>query len=121
MSAPFPYALRERFHRLIEEGLSARSAASRLKLSAATGVRWAALIRSNGHAQAAPQGRARGFGKLAPYPDFFEALINQDVDITLPELAGALHDAHGVSAHPASIGRYLGKLGFTHKKVTGRE
>ena len=37
MSAPLPLALRTRFKRYIEEGLSGRAAAARLKLSAATG------------------------------------------------------------------------------------
>ena len=36
MSAPFPFALRARFQRDIEEGLSGRAAALRSKLSAAT-------------------------------------------------------------------------------------
>jgi len=40
MSAPSPEALWVRFQQLIEEGLSGRAAALRLKLSPATGVRW---------------------------------------------------------------------------------
>jgi len=40
-------------------------------------------------------------------------LINQDGDMTMPELAGALADATGVRAHPDAIGRFLRKLGFT--------
>ena len=39
MSAPLPDALRARFQQLIEEGLSGRAAALRLKLSPATGAR----------------------------------------------------------------------------------
>lgn len=37
MSAPLPNALRARFQKLVEEGLSGRAAALRLKLSPATG------------------------------------------------------------------------------------
>ena len=40
MSAALPRPLRARFEECIIEGLSGRSAAARLKLSAATGVRW---------------------------------------------------------------------------------
>lgn len=40
----------------------------------------------------------------------------QDGDITLPELAGALEAATGVTAHSASIGWFLRKLGYTYKK-----
>ena len=65
MSAPLPDALRARFQRLIEEGLSGRAAAFRLKLSRATGARWGLAIRRRGHACASPQGRPRGKGKLS--------------------------------------------------------
>lgn len=116
MSAPFPEALRIRFQRLIEGGLSGRAAALRLQLSAATGVRWARQVRTTGRAEIAPQGRPKGQGKLAPYQAFFEELICQDADITLPELAAALEGATSVRAHPASIGKFLGKLGYSYKK-----
>ena len=47
---------------------------------------------------------------------YSKALIDQDGDLTMPELAGALADATGVQAHPDAIGRFLRKLGFTYKK-----
>lgn len=116
MSAPLPMALRARFQQYIEEGLSARAAASRLKLSAATGVRWAQSIRLRGDAKPARQGRPKGHGKLAQHRAFLEELIAQDGYISLLELAAALLAATGVRAHPSSIGRFLRKLGFTYKK-----
>lgn len=116
MSAPLPAALRARFQRLIEEGLSGRAAALRLQLSAATGVRWARQVRQKGHVEIAPQGRPKGQGKLAPHRALLEELVHQDADITLPELAAALEDATEVRAHPASIGKFLGKLGYSYKK-----
>ncbi len=63
MSAPLPAALRTRFQRLIEEGLSGRAAALRLKVSPATGARWAHQERTKGHVEPAPQGPAAGQGK----------------------------------------------------------
>lgn len=116
MSAPLPDALRARFQKLIEEGLSGRAAALRLKLSPATGARWGLAIRHTGQARAARQGRPRGKGKLDPHRSFFAEIIAQDGDITMPELASALHDATGVRAHPNAIGKFLRKLGYTHKK-----
>ena len=116
MSAPLPDALRMRFQRLIEEGLSGRAAALRLKLSPATGARWGLSIRRTGAAHAAPQGRPKGKGKLDPHRGFFAEIIAQDSDITMPELAAALYDATGVRAHPNAIGKFLRKLGYTHKK-----
>jgi len=116
MSAALPMALRARFQEYIEEGLSGRAAAARLKLSAATGVRWLRRMREQGSVAPATQGRPRGHGKLAPHRAFLEELIGQDGDITLPELAGALEAATATIAHPASIGRFLRKLGYTYKK-----
>ncbi len=116
MSAPLPSALRSRFQGLIEEGLSGRAAALRLRLSPATGARWAHAIRTKGHAEASPQGRPRGTGKLAPHAPFFEELIAQDPDITLFELRDALEEAEGVQAHHSSIAALLSRLGFTYKK-----
>jgi len=72
MSAPLPSALRARFQKYIEEGLSGRAAALRLKLSPATGARWARQVRTKGSAEPAPQGPPRGRGKLAPHRAFIE-------------------------------------------------
>jgi len=116
MSASLPLALRARFQRYIEEGLSGRAAALRLKLSPATGARWALAIRRTGRAEAAPQGRPKGKGKLDPHRPFFAEIIAHDGDITMPELSAALFDATRVRAHPNAIGKFLRKLGYTYKK-----
>ena len=92
---PLPPSLRDRFKQYIEEGLSARAAALRLRISPATGVRWAQRIRRGGEASVSVMGRPVGRGKLAPYADFFHELIAQDPDITLFELRDASADAHG--------------------------
>ena len=116
MSAPLPSALRTRFQRYIEEGLSGRAAALRLKLSPATGARWARQVRTKGHAEPAPQGPPRGKGKLAPHQVFLEELVAQDPDITLFEVRDARADAEGVRVHYSSIANLLSRLGFTYKK-----
>jgi transposase len=59
MSAPLLDAQRVRFQRLIEEELSGRAAALRLKLSPATVARWAFSIRRTGQARVVPQGRPK--------------------------------------------------------------
>lgn len=116
MSAPLPSALRARFQKLIEEGLSGRAAALRLKLSPATGARWRRQVHLTGQVDPAPQGRPRGTGKLAPHEAFFMELIAQDPDITLFELRDALADATGLQVQHSAIGHLLKRLGFTHKK-----
>lgn len=116
MSAPLPSALRIRFQNYIEEGLSGRAAARRLKVSPATGARWARQIRTRGDAEPAVQGRPPGSGKLSPHQGFIEELVAQDPDITLCELRDALADAEGLVVHHSSIAKLLTRLGFTYKK-----
>jgi transposase len=116
MPAPLPKELRDRFARLIEEGLTGREASRRLQVSAATGGRWAGQIRACGFARVAPMGRPPGTGKLAAHVRFFQELIEQDPDITLFELRDALADAEGVVVHHSAIAGLLKRLGFTHKK-----
>jgi transposase len=120
MSAPLPSALRGRFQRYIEEGLSGRAAALRLKVSPATGARWVHQITPLGHVEPAPQGPPRGRGKLAPHKAFLEELVAQDPDITLFELRDVLAEAEGVQVHHSSIANLLSRLGFTYKIVAGR-
>ena len=59
MPAALPMALRARFQDYITEGLSGRAAASRLKVSAATGVRWLRKIRERGEIAPEAQGHCQ--------------------------------------------------------------
>ena len=103
MSALLPNALCARFQKLIEEGLSGRAAALRLKLSPATGRDGCLRSRSTGQARSAPQGRAKGKGKFDPHRALFAGIIGKDGDITMPELVATVLDATGVRAHPDAI------------------
>jgi len=76
-------ALRTRFHRYIEEGLSGRAAALRLQRSPATGARWARRVKTIGYTEPTTQGVPRGKGKRAPHQNFLEEPVAQDPDITL--------------------------------------
>ena len=116
MPAPLPSALRGRFQKHIEEGVSGHAAALRLKVSPATDARWARQVRVSGHAVPAPQDPPRGKGRLAPHQAFLEELVGQDPDITLFELRDALAEAEGVRVHHSSIANLLSRLGFTYKK-----
>ena len=62
------------------------------------------------------QGRPPGGGKLAPYAEVLTRWVEEDGDITMPELAAKLEAECGVTAHPASLSRFLIVLGFTVKK-----
>ena len=116
MPAPLSLDLRSRFCRYIEDGLSGREAARRLRISPATGVRLAGKVRRGESLTPAKCGRPAGSGKHGPYRDFLLELVGQDPDITLVELQGALAEAEGVRVHHSAIARALRRLGFTYKK-----
>lgn len=116
MPAPLPIELRDRFASYIADGLSGREAARRMRISAATGGRWARQVRAQGVARKAKMGRPQGTGKLAPFQPFFEELIAQDPDITLFELRDALLMAQSVQVHHSAVAKLLSRLGFTYKK-----
>ena len=111
-----PMALRERFQSLIEESNCARAAARRLKVSAATGVRWAQKIKQTGSIDIQRMGRPKGTGKLAPYDGLLVAWLAQDADMTLTQLKAALFEATGVSASLDARSKALKRLGYRHKK-----
>ena len=116
MPAPLPKELRDRFARLINEGLTGREASRRLQVSAATGGRWALQIRRKGAAPVAQMGRPPGTSKLAAHTGFLRELVAQDPDITLFELRDALAEAEGVTVHHSAVAGLMKRLGFTHKK-----
>ena len=64
----------------------------------------------------APNPRNTGHGRLVPFQDFLVEMVQQDPDITLKELQGALVDAHGVQASLSGIDQVLKRLGYTYKK-----
>lgn len=116
MPAPLSFDLRRRFQRYIEDGLSGREAARRLMISPATGARLAGRVRRGEPLAPRKCGRPAGWGKLGAHRDFLVDLVEQDPDITMPELRDALAEAEGVRVHETSLSRALRRLGFTYKK-----
>jgi transposase len=116
MPAPLSLDLRRRFQLCIEEGLSGREAARRLRISAATGGRLAQKVRRGESLAPAKCGRPPGLGKIGAFRAFLVELVTQDPDITLHELRDALTEAEGVKVHHSAIGRALASLGFSYKK-----
>ncbi len=117
MPAPLSLDLRHRFQRYIEDGLSGREAARRLMISPATGARLAKRVRRGEPLAPRKCGRPSGWGKLGPHRELLRDLVEQDPDITMPELRDApLAEAEGVRVHETSLSRVLRRLGFTYKK-----
>ena len=90
MSKTLSMDLRDRFALAMSLGMSAAAAGRKLLISRATAARWGKRIRDGQGLVPGRRGRNSGWGKLAPYMDFFAELIEQDLDITLVELRDAL-------------------------------
>jgi transposase len=116
MPAPLSLDLRRRFQLCLEEGLSGREAARRLRISAATGSRLAQKVRRGASLAPRKCGRPPGSGKLGPHREFLLELVAQGPDITLFELRDALTEAEGVRVPHSAIARMLARLGFSYKK-----
>lgn len=73
------------------------------------------LKRETGSLAAKPQGKPR-FGKLTPYEDWVRSTVEAKGEITLDELVVLLADEQEITVHRATVGRFLQRLGLTHKK-----
>lgn len=116
MPAPLSMDVRRRVARLVKDGMSGRAAAERLMISASAGVRLARKVRAGDDIAPRRGGRRREGGKLGPHRAFLLEVVESDADITMPELAGALKDATGTRAAPASLSRALRRWGWRVKK-----
>ena len=121
MGKSYSADLRVRLYRAVEGGASRRAAARHFGVSASTSVRLAQRMAATGSLAPGRQGRPPGGGKLAPYTTLLVGWVEEQADITMPELAAKLKTRCGVTAHPASLSRFLIKRGLTFKKnATGQ-
>jgi len=118
MGKSYSSDLRVRIYGAIEEGSSRRAAAGRFGVSVSTSVRLAQRVSATGSVAPARQGRPPGSGKLAPYAATLIRWVEENEDITMPELAAKLAAEQNVVVHPASLSRFLIKQGFRVKKNT---
>ncbi len=116
MGKSYSSDLRVRIYNAIEDGSSRRAVAHRFGVSVSTSVRVAQRMSATGSVAPARQGRPPGNGKLAPYAANLIRWVEENGDITMPELAAKLAAEHCVVAHPASLSKFLIKQGFSVKK-----
>ena len=117
MGRPLSLDLRNRIVALVRSGMSRRAAAERFKVSPSSAVRFAKLDEVQGDPTPDRMGRPPGTGKLAAHRDFLCEVVDSVPGITGPELAAALFEARGVTAHPSAILRALKAAGYTYKKI----
>ncbi|MBP2300573.1 transposase [Azospirillum picis] len=121
MGRSYSSDLRVRIYGEIEQGGSRRAAAQRFGVSASTSIRLAQRMAATGSLAPARQGRPPGGGKLAPHADFLIGWVEKQGDITMLELAAKLNAERGVTAHPASLSRFLLTRGYSVKKNAAGE
>jgi transposase len=109
--------LRTRVVARVVGGYSRRAAARHFGVSESFAIRLMRRHHEVGSAAPPRQGRPPGSGKLAAYEAFLIGIVESQPDITMPELAARLFDAHEVRAAPAMLSRFLCRRGFTYKKI----
>lgn len=113
--------LRVRILGEIERGHSCRAAALRFGVAPSTAIRLAQRKAQTGSLAPARQGRPVGSGRLAAHMDALTGWVEEQGDLTLPELAARLWEERGVKVDPSWLSRVLRSAGFTVKKNTAGE
>jgi|TARA_R110002074_G_scaffold390380_1_gene574304 transposase len=108
--------MRRSLVRFVERGHSRREAAREFGVSASFAVKLLQLWRRSGAITPHSRGGWR-HSKLAPYRDFLIGCVKQQPDVTMPELAASLEEAHSLKVDPSSLSRFLRRYGFTYKKI----
>lgn len=108
--------LRRRVTAAISQGKSRRAAAEQFAISAATAVRLQKRLETTGSINADAMGRPVGSGKLGPYRESIIAKVEEQPDITMPDLAAWLLSECGVQADPSNLSKLLCRAGFSYKK-----
>jgi transposase len=114
MGKPHPMELRLRVVAFVKEGHSHREASRHFRVSPRFVNNMIILERSSGSLVPPRQGHPPG-GKLTAHSEWIAERVAQNGDLTLDELCVELAE-RGVTAHRATVGRFLHQLGLSNKK-----
>ena len=120
MGKPHPMELRSRVITFVEEGHGHREAGRHFRVSPKFVNDMVILKRESGGLVPQRQGHS-GDGKLAPYADWMRDRLAAKGELTLDEIVAEMASVHGVSVHRASVGKWLHRLGLSHKKNAARQ
>ena len=120
MGVPHPIELRSRVIAFVEEGNGHREAARHFRVSPRFVNDMVILKRASGGLAPKRQGN-HAEGKLAPYATWLRDRIAAKGDLTLDEIVAEMASVHGLSVHRGSVGRWLHRLGLSHKKNSARQ
>jgi transposase len=115
MGRAYGLDLRHRVIEAIDGGMSARGAPARFSVAPSTAINWHRQWRETGSLNPAPQGQPPG-SKLGDHETFILALLEEEKDIALYEIAEKLAAERGVDTCAATIWYFFSKRGLPHKK-----
>lgn len=120
MGKPHPMELRERVVAFVDEGHSHRAAAGYFRVSPKFVNDMIKLRRETGGLAPKPQGNLGHTGKLRGLDGWVRRRLAEQGDLTLDELRLELEQEHDVRVHRSAVGRWLHRLGLSHKKNFAR-
>ena len=120
MGKSHPMELRSRVVAFVEEGHGHREAARHFRVSPKFVNDMVILKRESGGLVPRQQGN-RAEGKLARYAGWVRDRLAAKGDLTLDEIVAEMRAVHSVSVHRGSVGRWLHRLGLSHKKNSARQ
>ena len=115
MPKPYSLDLRERVVRFVDEGHSRHAAAAHFGVSVSFVVNLVNAFRVRGTLAPKPSG-GRRHAELESHRAFLLEKVAEKADITMPELAAELAAATCEKADPASLSRWLIRIGYRFKK-----
>ena len=115
MGRAYSADVRGRVIDVVAGGASARGAAARFGVGAATAIVWVRRWRETGERTARRQGNPGG-SKLDAHEGFLLGLIEAQRDITLEEMRARLLAERGVSAGVGTLWRFFDLRAITVKK-----
>jgi len=116
MAKAHPIELRERVVAHVEEGNTHRTTAAHFRVSIKFVNDMVKLKRETRSLDPKPLSDNRCHGKLEPHGAWIAQRIAAKSDITLDELRLELHRSFGITVHSTNVGRFLHRIGLSHKK-----
>ena len=113
--------LRQRVVSAVEGGMSRRGAAERFGVAASTAVRWVRQWRETGSVRPQPLGGDKRSHRIEAHGEEILALIDEQPDLTLAEIATHLKQAYGLMVSQSTVWRFFERHGVTLKKNRTRQ
>ena len=112
---PYPDEFRILLVEEVEAGSSRRGAGQRLRVSAATAVRWAQQKARTGRAERSLLKRKQR-SPLEAHTDWLLDLVGQEPDLTLDQIVARLAEARQAKTSRSAVDRFFHRHGISFKK-----